>query len=254
VSVTRRRLVAMELVRPTARSMRWGPLLGAGAAAAVITFLLTRAPECAGDVFPCIDLDERIQFLRMAMVLVAIGAGFALDDPSRETTAHVPASLLLRRFVRVVMLTPALAVLWMLLLGVALRTGGGDGFPFRAVTLELAALVVAALAVSAAAERFVPEGLGGVAAGPTLLALVGAAFALPQRFRLFFSGPTDPGWDGSHERWLIASAIAALGLVHYSRDPGRTHLVRRRERPSEANASGSEEPRVAVRVDGSVRP
>lgn len=248
MSVTRLRLVAAELIRPTARSMRWAPLAGATGGAAVIAFLMTRAPDCAVGGYPCIGLEGRIQVLRIAMVLVAVGAGFALDDPARETTAHLPVSLLFRRTLRVGLMAPAIGLLWLVLVGLALRTGGGQGFPLGALTIEMAALVVTALAASAGAERFVPEGLGGVVAGPLVLGVMLAALLVPERFALLVGDPADLRWDGAHERWLVGLCAALLVLVHWSGDPGRARLLRRRRTPFTPPLPDRSEPAGAGRT------
>ncbi len=167
--------------------------------------------------------------LRIAAILIALGAAFVLDDPTEETTGHFPAPRWLRRAVRVGLVAPVVALTWALLIPLALRSSvATDPFPTGALTLELSTLVIAALALSAASARFVPEGMGGVAAGPILLGLVAAAHYLPQRLAVFLLDPQAPRWNAAHDVWkeLLLIAIAALAFV--SRDPWRRSLLRLR--------------------------
>ena len=219
--------VAAELVRPTVRVIRWVPLLVACGLAFIQVFVQTRDVCPRSD--PCLGQEARVLALRIAAILIALGAAFVLDDPTEETTGHFPAPRWLRRAVRVGLVAPVVALTWALLIPLALRSSvATDPFPTGALTLELSTLVIAALALSAASARFVPEGMGGVAAGPILLGLVAAAHYLPQRLAVFLLDPQAPRWNAAHDVWkeLLLIAIAALAFV--SRDPWRRSLLRLR--------------------------
>jgi fluoroquinolone transport system permease protein len=212
-----------ELVRPTARTIRWSPLLGAIVVAFIQVFVQTR--ETCPPTNACVGPEARVLALRIAAIFLALGTAFVLDDPTEETTGHLPTPRWLRRAVRVGLVAPVVALTWALLLPLAMRSSvDTNPFPTAAVTLELATLVIAALALSVASARFVPEGMGGIAAGPILLGLIAAAHYLPERLAVFLLDPQTPRWHSAHDVWrvLLLIAVAALALV--SRDPWRRPL------------------------------
>ena len=178
---------------------------------------------------PCVGPEARVLALRIAAILIALGSAFVLDDPTEETTGHFPTPRWLRRAVRVGLVAPVVTLAWALLVPLAMRSSVDPSpFPTGALTLELATLVIAALAISAASARFVPEAMGGVAAGPILLGLIAAAHYLPERLAVFLLDPQAPRWHVAHDVWrvLLLIAVAALALV--SRDPWRKPLLRLR--------------------------
>ena len=228
--------VAAELLRPVARTIRWSPLVGAVIVAFVQVYVQTR--ESCPPTNPCLGPEARVLALRIAAILIALGSAFVLDDPTEETTGHFPTPRWLRRAVRVGLVAPVVTLTWAMLVPLAMRSSvATDPFPTGALTLELATLVIAALALSVASARFVPEGMGGIAAGPILLGLVAAAHYLPERLAVFILDPQAPRWHAAHDVWrvLLLIAVAALALV--SRDPWRRSLrslgafVRPRPRP-----------------------
>ncbi|CAN5263734.1 ABC transporter [soil metagenome] len=216
-----------ELVRPIARSIRWSPLVISGASGAIIVYLQARdACTLEGAGGSCVGLGARISIVRIAAVLIAIGAGFILDDPTEETTAHQPVSLLLRRFTRIAVAAPAVLTFWWLSMALAVRTlDDPASFPKGAVSVELAAIVAVALALAAVATPFVPERMGGIAAGPALLGFVVGLLLLPPRLNLFVNDPMHERWSGSHEAWWAILVLAALVLLLSSRDPWRRRLA-----------------------------
>jgi len=225
---------AAALTVPTARAIRWQPLLGGAGAAAALVLLTTRTRIVDGSPVP--DAGERVLWLRLGAIMLAMGAAFLLDDPTEETTRHVPTTTVSRRLLRVALALPVLAVAWALLLWIGLHASiGRQPFPIAAVTLEAAGLVVLGLVLSVALRAFVPERLGGVAAAPALLVLVGIAYAwqyLPGRVLLF---PLDPAdrlvWRHAHDVWRVVLPAALLVLVALSLDPGPGRLRLRRRPP-----------------------
>jgi hypothetical protein len=192
--------------------MPWLPLVLAGAAAVLLAATQDR---------------DRLLVLRLDEVILAVGAAFLLDDPTEETLAHVPTSLLRRRAVRVALAVPLLSLAWWQALAVA---PAGAAFetpvPGWPLTLEIAALVAWALALSAGLSRWVPERFGGVVAGPTLAVLVALSVLLPERLRLWVS-PEEPLWHHAHRLWAVALTIGVALFVWWSRDPWRRRWVRR---------------------------
>ena len=175
--------------------------------------------------------------LRLAAVALAAGAAFVLDDPAAETIAASPTPLLFRNLLRAALALPSVAVLWVLLLLYA------DAAPAWALTLELAAMLAATLAIAALAAPLVPDGRGGIAAAPALLVLLGAAaLALPDGFTLFAAGPFDVRWDASHERWASILVAAVLAFVYASLDPGRARLLALQARREPLAAAGTTDP------------
>jgi hypothetical protein len=177
--------------------------------------------------------------LRMAALLLCLGAVFLLDDPAAVTVASVPSSLRYRRSLRVLLVSPIVAAAWIgQLVYVFVHTTNllhrdTEGLlPVWGLTLEMVAMMMTGLAIAAVAARWVPEGLGGVAAGPTLLVLLGAAMFLPGRWSLFVGSADDPQWFASHIRWAVVAVLATLLLHYASRDPaaGRPRLQRLSER------------------------
>jgi hypothetical protein len=216
--------VVREMVRPTIRAMSWKPLAGATAVAVAVVFWLTRnqCPE------PCVSVDDQILTLRIGMLLLAIGAAFVLDDPTDDTTAHLPVTRALRRGLRVALTLPAVVLGWQLLMVVARRSSVDHvPFPTGALTWELAAILAAGFALAVLAAPFAPDRMGGVAAGPALVAGFALAFALPHRFAVFSGGPLEPRWVGAHDvwRWVFLAGVAAFAWA--GRDPGGRYLPRR---------------------------
>jgi hypothetical protein len=211
-----------ELVRPTARSMRWLPVVGSGLVGAVIVFLQMKRSCTLEGGGSCVDVGTRISMVRMAAVLLAVGAGFVLDDPTEDSTGHLPVSLLIRRAVRIGLVLPLLAAFWVFSMWLAARTlDHPDSFPNGDVMLEAAALAAVALALASVTAPFVPERLGGVAAGPALLGLVVGTLFLPSDISIWVQEPALDRWSGAHEAWgwVLLGAVTVFAFA--SRDPWR---------------------------------
>lgn len=190
------------LLRPLVRAVPLAPL-----------------PAAAGFGLLVLSLEGDVLHLRLAAVALCAGAAFSLDDAAAATTASSPTPLLIRRLLRVAVVAPVAALLWVLLAAYA-----GES-PATPLGLELAAMLAVTLAVAAASAPFVPEGRGGLAAAPALLVLLGvAALALPDGWSLFAAGPHDPRWTASHERWSLFGLLALLVLVYASLDPCRARM------------------------------
>jgi hypothetical protein len=125
-----------------------------------------------------------------------MGATFALDDDATPSVEASPAPLALRNAVRAACAVPIPAMIWVTLL---LVTPEADG---RMITIELAGLVAAALALGAAGMRLGDD--GGLVAAPALLGLVAASSLAP--------------W---HDFWRVGFGAAVLLGAWASRDPAR---------------------------------
>jgi hypothetical protein len=237
--------------------MRWSPVLASSAASVTMVFLLTHDPCPFAGGPPCPGLEGRDLALRIGAAMLALGAAFVLDDPTVETTAHLPGPLWLRRAVRVALVAPIIAAAWVLDVLLAGRTApAGTSLPTRALTLELATLLVIVLAVAALAGRVASDRVGGLAAGPILIALVAAGFALPGRLAMFVPEPSDPRWTHSHRVWLMVLAVAGAILAVLSADPARPALTRRRWLPTRSSAaigSAADRERRMVQIEGEHR-
>ena len=246
------RLVPALLV-PTARAVGWAPALAAFALSLGLLALAVR-PDLA---LPPADL---VRWLRLAMIVAALGYAFLLDDPSEPTTEGVAGSLLLRRSLRVVLLLPATAAWWAAVLWRVQEVHPELPLPVAALTLEAAALLAVTMALAAAGSRLAPERRGGVVAAPALLALTSAAFLLPARVALY-AQPGSAAWTGAHRRWALLLGLALATFAAASRDPAHRRLpsqlrrlapglARGRAARAEAERSGSHD--AAGRVERSV--
>jgi fluoroquinolone transport system permease protein len=200
--MTRLRQAAL-LLGPTARTLRWAALPAILLPALGLVELQRRQPN------------PDLTTLRVGALLLAVWAGFALDDPAEATVAAAPLPLLGRRALRVLAAVVALGACWALLLA-----STPNPLPAAGVTLEAAALVAVALAAAAVASRLVADRLGGLVAGPVVLGLTLAAIRLPRRLWLY-PAPGDPGWTAAHGRWAAVVAVAVVVLMVASLDPGR---------------------------------
>ncbi len=225
---------ALALVPPTTRAVRWWPLAVTAVAAVAVAARLSEWPYV------------RVGELRIGAILLALGAAFLLDDPSAETTGHMPVPLLARRVVRLAVALPLIACAWGTALLVAGRQRPTAPLDWPALTLELAGLLALGLAFTAIAARHVPEELGGTAAAPAVLAAAGLLLALPHlpgHVLMFATQPSDPAWPATNGRWVWLLVLALLVALWESRDPLRGASVRRyasrtqRRRPGEETAS-----------------
>jgi hypothetical protein len=226
------------LAVPTARVVGWGPPLAGFALSLGLLALAVR---------PGLELPagRLLLWLRLAMVVGALGCAFLLDDPSEPTTEAVAGSLLLRRALRVALLLPVAAAWWAAVLGRVRAVHPGLPLPVAALTLEAAALLAVTVALAAAGSRLAPERRGGVVAAPALLALAGAAFLLPAQAALY----AQPGaaWDDAHRRWALLLALAPAAFAAASRDPAHRRLTGIGRGLGRGRAAGARRPPAEAR-------
>lgn len=208
----------MEALRPSARTLPWGELAGA-AVLGLVTLVLLR-PKGA-------DASPPIGALRIAAVLLAGAAGFCLDDRAEATTASSPITRLSRRGVRLGVGLVSAAALWGLLTAVAVVLTPSHDVPVGALAVEAAGMAAVGLATAALAIPRAPDGLGGVAAGPALLALLLGSHVASVRWTVFTllpMSPEDPTWTGAHLRWAVLVALSLVVVLACSADPARRRL------------------------------
>jgi len=223
---------ALQLLWPTARTIRWSAVLGGLAAGILVLWAGKGELSSAGGI--------SLTPVRIAAVLSCLGAGFIVDDDAGVTVEPVVASLAVRRGLRLLLAVPVLAVCWGATLGVAAALAASGPYagtsvphslPVAGLTLEAAALLSVALAAGAAAVRWVGHGRAGVAAGPALLAFVMAMMSIGRYWPLFQSG-SEHGWVAAHVRWAGILAAAAILFAGLALDPARrSRAFRTRRRP-----------------------
>jgi len=202
---------AWRLAPLTIRTIRLLPIAATGALSFLLVFMAHH------------DHSGGLQHVPQAAMFLSIGCGFVLDDPAEATIAGVPPVLLYRRVLRLALAIPFLAVVWASLLWYA-RVDGTTG----ALTVELAAMAAIAVGIAAIASHVVPDGLGGVAAGPSVLVLFVTVALLPRRYARFLPlDPTGPRRFDLYGRWALALAVAAAVFVAASLDPARRSRIPR---------------------------
>lgn len=200
------------LIRPTARVVGWGPPLWAAIPAALYV----------GNEAPGAFIDYRIQVLRLAALLLCMGSAFILDDSTEETIGHVPTPLLLRRGLRVALVLPFLALIWVglvVLAGPAARKAGGP-LPVGDLTLEAATVLAISLCAACFGARLTSDRLGGVVAAPIVLSFAALAMFLPAPYKLMLTTASDPRWDYIHDLWAFGLIGCGVLFLLLNRSPG----------------------------------
>jgi hypothetical protein len=185
-------------------------------------------PTALACVLGCIPLliarpDEVAGALLATTLITAFGVGFALDDPAAETLESSPTTLLSRRGLRVALLMVLLTLGTLVQLTVARFAAGGRPLPIAAWLLEHSAFVATTLAVSAFAQRVLPERRGGAAAAATGLVLLFGVTAVMQLDGWLTPIPGANHWP----RWSWILAVAIVVLATLTRDPAHPACHRR---------------------------
>ena len=207
-----------QAAKASARVLPWGQL--AGAAAVGMVFLVLLRPKGA-------DSGPPVGALRMAALLLAAAAGLCLDDRSEPTVAASPTTRMARRAVRLGVGMAPTAAAWAVLVAVAVVLTPSHSLPVAALTLEAAGMAAVGLAMAALAVPWAPDGLGGVASGPALLALLLGSYVASLRWQVFNMlpvAPEDPAWMGAHVRWAMLLALSLVTVLACSVDPARQRL------------------------------
>jgi hypothetical protein len=161
--------------------------------------------------------DRILGLLLVAILLTSVGAGFALDDEAAATLEASPTTLLTRRAVRAAGLLAVLAVGIVLQVTAAARVIPVHPWALGGWLLQNAAFVAVTLAVSAIAQRLLPERVGGTASAATGLVLLATVAALA-KFDPWLS-PVPGAPHSERWAWVLAGGVAVLAAL--SRDPAR---------------------------------
>jgi len=173
----------------------------------------------------------RDQFMRMGLLVVAMGMTFVFDDAAAVTAAATPSRLWLRRVLRV-----GLALLpWVALTGILLWAGGqeltvvvqslGGGepeivtlpsIPAQRMALEATGMAALGLAIAALIGRRWDD-VPGKFASPGLLGLFAASMALPARWQPW-ADPYGDAWLRVQPWWWAALALGVLIVAIVSWD------------------------------------
>lgn len=195
---------ALRSAPATARSMAWAPLAGAVAAVAALVAVQR----------PWDDHALTLALARLAVVTVAIGATFALDDDAAVTLASSPTSLLCRRAVRVALvLTASVAVVAVVAFLAVGPMDGTGSVPLGRLALEAAGILLLAMALSVA--------LGGDRGAFVFAGGLLAAVVVQQRwpsYSLFPLAPSAPGWSRAAAVWAVVAVVSTAVLFLLSRD------------------------------------
>ncbi|MEV0371124.1 hypothetical protein AB0I10_15035 [Streptomyces sp. NPDC050636] len=215
----------LVLLPPVLRAARTTPLLGAGLAAV----LLVGIPAALS---AHLRLTDGVLLMRVATVLIALGAAFMLDDPAARTTEVVPTPRLLLHGLRAFTAVITAGALWtaVLLLGRSAITGEErELLPEPGLALEAGALLLVVLMLASAGLK-ATAGIGGglvAAPGAALLLLTAMLLPLPDGVALF-PQPLTPEWGMSRQLWagVAGIAVAVTGLL--LREPRRQRSGRAR--------------------------
>jgi hypothetical protein len=108
--------------------------------------------------------------------------------------------------------------------------------PGAALSLETGALVAAALALAATAQRLTGDANAGIVAAPGVLVLAALTWFLPRPVALVLA-PADPRWTASHQRWAVVLCGALLAFLWASHE--RTARRAGRERTAVLRTAGA---------------
>jgi hypothetical protein len=163
--------------------------------------------------------------LQPVVLVLAAGAAYVLDDPSRSLTDVVPPSLLRRRAYRVLagclVLAAGGAILAALLQWVA------PAAPIPALAWETAGLVFLAVAVSAVTARYLESEPGNLVSSAGALIFLGVLILQPiLHLTWLVSSPADPARKGW---WAAIMFASALTFVLCSRGWSRRRSRRSRQ-------------------------
>jgi hypothetical protein len=193
-----RQLAALAV--PAARVIGWQPMVAASLGAVALVALGTPAGAPLR--------------LSIAGACLAASAAFVIDDPAAVTVATSPTSLFVRRALRAAAAAVGAGMGWSAAL--AMTSSRVDALAIWPATVEFAAFLVVALAVSAVAASL-GDGTDGAITGAVVTMVCFASTFLPEPPWLPF--PPDPAAPGAGRRLLLILAVAALVLAFASRDP-----------------------------------
>ncbi len=213
-----RETVAVSLLRPAVRTMRWVPL---GVIAALGVWVVRAGARDGGD--------PATIALPVATTMLGIWVCLLFEDAAADIMGPSPVPLWRRRAVRVMLAVPAYAAIWFACTWVG-PLHGPTG-PMVGMALGVGAMAVAAASVT---TRVVSSTRSGPVAA---VVLVGAIVAIPLIIALVLDRPAaiDPalvpvGDPVTYWSCLVAVAVAVAVAAH--RDPALPGLRLSRRRSS----------------------
>lgn len=171
------------------------------------------------------DQSSGVLALRVVALLLATAGAFAADEASALLLDAVPTTLGQRVAARWVACAAVVLPVWVAALAVVASRGGRP--PLAALTLELAALALVALAVPMALRRWWRVAEPAVIAGPLLLTALIAAAQLPEHLALLAPAVDAPSWRDAHVRWAAIAALFAALLLRAIHEPCRSRFALR---------------------------
>lgn len=194
----------LRLVRPVRAAMHWSPLLLTSIVAVLIAAVFAKSA----------DLDRALNGLRVASVLLAVGASFAFDGQARELETPTPTGVRALAVLRMVMSGGVVALV--LLVATRIAASQEDISFSPELFVEAGTLVVVAWAAGLWTARRFGTGLGGIVGGSVVLTVSAVAALLPPRWAMFAVYPFEDAWVDSRWRWaatlLIAGTLGAMAL------------------------------------------
>jgi hypothetical protein len=192
----------------------WPSLLLAATSAGSVTAVSALRPTGAIPLF----------VIHLAAVALASGAAYLLDDVAIAVTASAPRGLWRRRAPALFVGLAVVAAAWTVVVALLRRRPPGPST--SALTIEVLALVLIALAAAAVTARTGESEPGNLVAPAIVLVGIGALIAQPAlHVTLFIGGLGDPDrrvW------WLGAAVAATMVLIIASRDPATPPMLRGR--------------------------
>ena len=213
-----RETVAVSLLWPAVRTMRWVPL---GVITALGVWVVRSGAREGGD--------PATIALPVATMMLGIWLCLLFEDPAADVTAPSPVPLWRRRAVRVTLAVPAYAATWFACTWVGALDGPTG--PMAGMALGVGAVAIAAASVTT--RVVAPSRSGPVAA----VVLVGVIVAMPVVVALVLGRPAsiDPALvpvGDPATYWSSTVAIALVVTLAANRDPAVRSMRVSRRRPS----------------------
>jgi hypothetical protein len=196
-----RRAQGRQLIRPSARTIRWTSFTVIAASGGLVVW--TGARE-QGDPAPVA--------LPIASALLCVWLCFLFEDITAESTASSATPLLFRRSLRAAIAVPAVAAVWFAYAWIGTSAG-----PTSHMTKAFVASIALSLAAGAVAVRLADSGQGGFAAAAVvvfILLVLPVAIGRPPSI-----DPARPPLGEPSVYWsaITIGSCAVLALAHLDR-------------------------------------
>lgn len=195
----------MTPLRYTRMAVPWHPL--------AIALMVGAVPAVAG----------RGESVAFPTALLAAAAAFAIDDPSHETLATSPTSLLRRRLHRLTVVAPMTVLGWAALVLIPVAGGIQETVTLVAMFAGLFALSVGFASTIASRNR----GRGGALGSSALLSALIVSSIFPPSWRPLPMGDVPGGWGALQTRWSLSAMAGMVIFLVASRDPAARRVWQR---------------------------